>query len=201
MEGQTGQGGPGLTPYQLELLERLKPLMDRLDPAEVTEDSGLRVVAASGSFGFTVRVPTFSLDRWNTEEGEALALDMTVERRDARVLALDLYASPTECLLTSGPGALVERHGDPGADAALVNRVVDLVEGYLAGITVIEEYDRRDRLIRTRFISRRDGLPLFGDREGALARLLWLGVRVARTETFHVRFLKEEPGCPTTRCS
>ncbi len=174
-----------LTAYQQELVKRLKPLLDRLDPAEVTEDSGLRITSAEASSGWTN-----TSGSWDTTEGEGLALQASVKRRDWRVHAWDLYASPTECILGFAGGELLEWHGDPGGDATLVDEVMKFVEAYLAGLTVVEEYNKRARLIGIRYISHRDSKPLFSAREGSLGRLFRLRPKVERTRTFDVRFLK-----------
>jgi hypothetical protein len=192
MDNLRPANGPRLTAYQEELMIRLTPLLDRLDPAEVTPDSGLQIAPAEASCGWTNTAGS-----WATSEGENLAVEVTVRRRDSRVFGWRLYASPTECLLwvDGAGGPSVEVHGNPGSVATLVSEIVDFVEAYLSGLTVVEEYDSRGRLIRTREISHRDSQPLaiFQHPEGCLSRIFGLHRRkVAEVRTLcDVRFLKE----------
>jgi hypothetical protein len=70
---------------------------------------------------------------------------------DTNIPSLYLVASNQECILAFAEGEQIECHGKPERDDALVDIVVKTTERFLEGITVLESYNRQEKLIRKEF--------------------------------------------------
>lgn len=167
---QSGNEGAALAPYQRELVSRLRPLLERLDRARVTGDSGLRIHDSPGG----------------------CAVEVTVEAPGREVPGLYLSAGPDRCTLSFADAAVLECHRSPGAHEPLVNQVVELTTRYLSGTTVVKHCDRRGRLLRTEYFYGVDPQAVPGSRIGTSASpLAWICREKTTSRTSH-RFLREE---------
>jgi hypothetical protein len=100
MDWQLPPPDPRLTSDQRELLHRLSPLVEQLDAAQVTEQSGLRIV------------PT----------GAHASLELRVWPRDDRIAPLHVDADRDACIADYAGGPRLECHS-----GLLVDDLVDVV--------------------------------------------------------------------------
>jgi hypothetical protein len=169
MSGHHNPSDVRLTCYQQQLVDRLQPLVARLDRAKVTAESGLRI----------------------EKQGNSWDVRLLVEARDERIPGLNLTAAQSYCVLGFAQSEQVECHSDPSSSRGLVDQVVELTERYLSGVTVVQHQDKRGRVIRIQY-------SFSGQAEGASAapigtsRYPFLFRRVDHTETLSFRFLKDE---------
>jgi len=160
---------PQLSTYQRRLLERLRPLVDRLEQERVTEGSGLRVHKA----------------------GNECAIEVGVLARGELFPGLHLIASRGQCILTFAHHEVLECHRNPGLYADLVEDVIGLMERYLSGATILEHHNRKGNVVRTDYF--------YGiDSEWDLRQKICTGWQLAfprkvvRTVKRSFRFLREE---------
>ncbi len=152
-----------LAGYQLELLAALRPLVGRLDPRLVTPRSGLQ---AGGG-----------------------VVELVVEPPGERVPTLFLHAAADDCTVGIAEGEVLEWHGGPQHTEDLVSHVLELVARYLSGVTVIERYNRFDRLLRTEYYYGADEQPSLVCRLARSSRPLVFPRGVQRTVKRQFRFL------------
>jgi hypothetical protein len=170
MKWHIQNGEAELNTYQQQLVERLAPVLDRIDDARVSASSGLAARKA----------------------GKKWELLLTVEARATGVPALMLAARPDQCILGFANSEILECHHDPGTDPGPVDEVVTLIERYLSGITVIESYNSRGRIVRTDYFYGLDSELAATSKIGSDSRLLVFPRRVARTVKRTFRFLRDD---------
>ncbi len=119
-------GDVRLASNQQELLDRLRPLVARLDPSKVTGNSGLTT----------------------ERSGKAWVVRLVVDALDDRIPGLDLFAAQEQCILAFAASEQLECHADPSSDSRIVDEVVGLTERYLSGITLTRHLDKRGRVVR-----------------------------------------------------
>ncbi len=164
-----GHDDAKLTRYQLELLERLRPILEGLDRRRVTDDSGLRIA----------------------ETGESRTVEVRVEARDGQVPGLHLLATADQCLLSFADSEVLECHRDPGGDERLVSEVVRLAARYLSGTTVVEHLNARGKVVRVEHFYGIDSEAEPGCRIGTSSFPLSWPREVERTAKRTYRFLRD----------
>jgi hypothetical protein len=169
MSGHHNPSDVRLTSYQQELVDRLQPLVARLDAAKVTAESGLRI----------------------EKQGKSWDVRLLVEARDERIPGLKLTAAQSYCVLGFAQSEQVECHSDPGSRRWVVENVVELTERYLSGVTLVQNLDKRGRVIRIDYFY---GVQVEGASASPIgtSRYPFLFRRVHHTETLSFRFLKNE---------
>ena len=161
---------PQLSGYQRHLLERLQPLLDRLDQERVTKSSGLRIQTAG--------------NKWT--------LEVTVEARSEPFPGLYLFATQEQCILSFADSEILECHRDPGSAEDLVDEVIALTERYLSGATILEHYNRKGNVVRTDYFYDMDSEADPRRKIGTGGRLFTFPRKVVRTVKRSFRFLREE---------
>ncbi len=115
-----------LSAYRLNLLNQLRPTLERLDVAKLDDKSTIEI----------------------SEENGDWVLRLAIISTDVSIPPLFLIASNQQCNLGFADGEQIECHNNPEGDRALVDMVVKLTERYLDGITVLEYYNRYEKLVR-----------------------------------------------------
>jgi hypothetical protein len=158
-----------LTPCQRELLERLTPLLERLDPNKVTPQSGVRV----------------------REVERRPLVEVVLEPPGERVPGLWLSAGPDQLVLGIAGGEALECHHDPGPGSELIDTVVGLTARFLSGVTVLEHCNRRGHAVRTEYFFGTDSEAAPASRIGTSRRFVFPWT-ITGTVKRTFRFLKEE---------
>jgi hypothetical protein len=118
-----------LCPYVRQLLEGLMPILAELDPAKVSESSRIEVI-----------------------QDKRRPLVIRIEPSDNFGQDLYISASEGQFMLGLAGGDYYECHG--GAAASMndsVDEVLSMCSRYLQGVTIVDEYSRRGRRLRTKW--------------------------------------------------
>ena len=157
-----------LCPYAQRLIEELRPLIENLDPLKTSNGSKIEISPLK--------------DDW--------ALHILIEPINNSISALDIYASKSQCILGYAESEQIECHQDPGSDADLIKQVVDHTKKYLNGLTVIEYYNRRNKLFMKKYYY---GIDTKNDSDKLIGRcgnLLWFFSKVHATKKNTYKFTK-----------
>lgn len=134
-----------LCPYAQRLLEELRPLIKNLDPLKIGDGSKIDISPLKNDW----------------------SLHILIEPKDKNISALDIYASKSQCILGYAEAEQIECHTDPAADAdSLIKEIVDHTTKYLNGVTVVQYYNRKNKLFIKKYYygidTENDGDKLIG---------------------------------------
>ena len=118
-----------LCPYAQRLFEELRPLLENLDSLKIGDGSKIEISPLK--------------DEWS--------LHIWIEPVNNIISGLDIYASKSQCILGYAESEQIECHTDPASDADLLKQVVDHTNKYLNGLTVIEYYNRKNKLFMKKY--------------------------------------------------
>lgn len=119
-----------LSPYRKKLLQELRPLLEKIEPNKIAPESGIDIKQTKKDW----------------------VLSVTVVPLNRHIPSLDIRASKNQCVLYFMEHEDIECHRNPESDADyLIKEIVARVQKYLKGITIIEYYDRKNKLLRKEF--------------------------------------------------
>jgi hypothetical protein len=119
-----------LAPYAKKLFEEVRPLLDRIQQDKIDKDNSKIEVKQSQK-------------NW--------VLNILIKAKDERVPPLELNASKDELSLWFGDTEIVECYGNPEKDyKTSISGFIDDIRDYLTGITIVEYYDKKNRLFKKR---------------------------------------------------
>ena len=157
-----------LCPYAQRLIEELRPLIENLDPSKIGDGSKVEISPLK--------------DDWS--------LHISIEPINNSISGLDIYASKSQCILGYAESEQIECHRDPASDADLIKQVVDHTNKYLNGVTVIEYYNRKNKLFMKKYYY---GIDTENDRSkliGTGGNIWWFFSRVHATKKNTYKFTK-----------
>lgn len=158
-----------LCPYAQRLIEELRPIIENLDPVKVGDGSRIEISPLK--------------DDWS--------LHISIEPINNSISALDIYASKSQCILGYAESEQIECHTDPASDAdSLIKMVVDHTAKYLNGVTVIEYYNRKNKLFMKKYYYGIDTENDAGKLIGAWRNFLWFFSKVHATKKNSYKFTK-----------
>jgi hypothetical protein len=158
-----------LCPYAQRLLEELRPLIENLDPLKISDGSKIEIVPLKNDW----------------------SLHIFIEPKDKNISALDVYASKSQCILGYAESEQIEDHTDPASDAdSLIKQVVDYTAKYLNGVTVIEYYNRKNKLFMKKYYYGIDTENDAGKLIGTGRNFLWFFSKVHVTKKHSYKFAK-----------
>ncbi|MBI5936122.1 MAG: hypothetical protein HY867_20650 [Chloroflexi bacterium] len=157
-----------LSAYVLAILNKLEPILERLDAAKLDDSSEVEI---------------------SNERGDWV-LRLAIVPADVNIPLLSLSASSQYCILAFAEGEQIECHSNPEADESLVDMVVESSEKYLGGITVIESYNRNGKLIRKECFFGMDAGNDEKSKIGTSSYFLVFPKKVYSTKKKTFRFLK-----------
>ena len=160
----------GLPPYAQELFRRLIPILKRLDPNQLSERSFIAV----------------------EEQRKESILVLKVDPSDENIPFLVLRAYPDHCYLGLADSEYLEAHRIPSDWQELVNQVISETEKYLSGVTIVERYNHKNKLIGKTYFY---GIDSENDKSLAIGNssFLFFPRKVASIVKRTHRFFKEEP--------
>lgn len=118
-----------LCPCAQRLFEELRPLIENLDPLKIGDGSKIEIFPLKDDW---------SLHIWIEPVGNIIS-------------GLDIYASKSQCILGYAESEQIECHTDPASVTDLVKQVVDETNKYLNGVTVIEYFNRKNKLFMKKY--------------------------------------------------
>ncbi len=119
-----------LSPYRKRLFHELRPLLEKIVPNKITPESSIDIKQSKKDW----------------------ILSVTLIPVNKNIPSLDLFASKNQCILYFVEHEDIECHRNPEADADyLVKEVISRMQKYLMGITIIEHYDKKNKLLRKEF--------------------------------------------------
>lgn len=158
-----------LCPYVQELFKKLIPIIESIDESKISEESKIEIIASKKDY---------SLNIW-------------IEPGDKNIPGINLYASKSQCILGMAGSEQIECHSCPEAEATyLIKNIIQNISDYLNGITIIENYNNKGRLISKTYLY---GIDRENDRRkriGLLKYLFTLFPKMGLTKKITYRFLK-----------
>jgi hypothetical protein len=119
-----------LAPYARRLVEGLGPLLGRFDETKLSAKSSVEI----------------------RQERRGWMLELRIDAADPDIPFLNLIASNGQCILGYADSEQIECHSDPDADQDLIPMVLDAIAAYLNGITIVEHYNKNDRLVKKEYL-------------------------------------------------
>ena len=158
-----------LCPYAQKLFEELRPLIENLDPLKISDGSKIEISPLK--------------DDWS--------LYILIEPKDKNISALDIYASKSQCILGYAEAEQIECHKDPASDAdSLIKEVVNHTTKYLNGVTVIEYYNKKNKLFMKKYYYGIDTENESDKLIGTWRYFLWFFSKVYATKKISFKFTK-----------
>lgn len=118
-----------LSPYAQRLVEGLLPLLERIDSEKIDAKSAFEI--------------TRGRDGW--------VLHIFINSIDPDIPFLDLFASKGQCILGFAESEQIESHSAPDKDKDLVAQVLEAIAAYLNGITILEHYNKNNRVVKKEY--------------------------------------------------
>jgi len=158
-----------LCPYAQRLIEELRPLIENLDPLKISDGSKIEISPLKGDW----------------------SLYILIEPKNNNISALDIYASKSQCILGYAESDQIECHTDPASDAdSLIKEIVDHTIKYLNGVTVIEYYNRKNKLFMKKYYYGIDTENHGNKLIGTWRKSFWFFSKVHITKKNSYRFTK-----------
>lgn len=116
-------------------------------------------------------------------------LELLIDAHDPDIPFLSLRACKGQCIVGYADSEQIECHTDPDGNKGLVPMALEAITAYLDGVTVMEHYNKNDRLVKKEYFFGIEG-------EGPTRRIgtgtypLVFPKRIVSSKTKTHRFLK-----------
>ena len=116
--------------YAKKMFEELKPVLEKVNEDKIDTDKSKIIIE---------------------ENNKSWILNITIISKDKRIPMLDLFASKNQCILGLAEHEEIECHTNPEKAANLIKEIISSTKKYLSGITILEHYDKNNKVFRKTF--------------------------------------------------